>query len=343
MSFEKLIGNEDTKSLLRRLSAKGRVPHAMLFTGPEGVGKKLFAFELARLMLCVNGGCSSCSACTRIGSFDIPKPEKGEDFDTVFLSDHPDVGIVVPYKRNLRVGAIRELEREAHFRPFEADKRIFIINDAEKMNDSSSNALLKTLEEPPATTFLILVTSRPDALLQTIRSRCQTVRFAPVRVTAIEELLAEEQKMPQDEAALAARVSRGSVGKALAFDIEWYRNTRDMLLDVLRSALGAGNLSSMLQASEQMNDAKNKDRYEDAIDVLETLVRDLFAISKGVGAAGVINADIAAELTKLAGQTRISDIQRWIAEIEELRFNFLVNINRKVATDGLFVRMTSHS
>ncbi|HEX6280013.1 MAG TPA: DNA polymerase III subunit delta' [Pyrinomonadaceae bacterium] len=341
MSFEKLIGNEDTKSLLRRLSEKGRVPHAMLFTGPEGVGKKLFAFELARLMLCVNGGCGSCSACTRIGIFDIPKPEKGEDFDAVFLSDYPDVGMVVPYKRNLRVGAIRELEREAHFRPFEADKRIFIINEAEKMNDSSSNALLKTLEEPPATTFLILVTSRPDALLQTIRSRCQTVRFAPVPASQIEELMISMRKLDGEEATLAARVSRGSVGKALSFDVEWFKQTRDTLVGVLRAVILSGSFSSMLQASEHINDAKNKDRYEDAIEVLETLVRDLFAISNGVEAGGVVNADIAAELSKLSGQTRTSDIQRWIAEIEKLQFNFLVNINRKVATDGLFVKMAS--
>ena len=134
--FEKLIGNDDTKVLLQKLAANARMPNAMLFAGPEGVGKKLFAFELARILLCKNGGCGTCSICTRIGVFDIPKPEKGEDYDAVFLSDHPDVGMVLPYKRNLRVGAIRELEREAHFRPFEADKRIFIINDADKMNDS---------------------------------------------------------------------------------------------------------------------------------------------------------------------------------------------------------------
>ena len=77
--FDSLIGNEDTKALLQRLAAKGRVPHSLLFAGLEGVGKKLFAFELARLLLCSHGGCGKCPVCTRIGVFDIPKPEKGED------------------------------------------------------------------------------------------------------------------------------------------------------------------------------------------------------------------------------------------------------------------------
>jgi DNA polymerase-3 subunit delta' len=336
--FEKLIGNNDTKVLLQRLAANSRVPNALLFAGPEGVGKKLFAFELAKILLCKNGGCGTCSICTRIGVFDIPKPEKGEDYDVVFLSDHPDVGMVVPYKRNLRVGAIRELEREAHFRPFEADKRIFIINDADKMNDSSSNALLKTLEEPPATTYLILVTSRPDALLQTIRSRCQNIRFAPVASTAIADLLSTGKFSP-DDASLAARVSGGSVGKALGLDIHWFRQVRESMVEVIRAALLSGSISSMLLTSELMNDAKNKDRYEDTIAILESLIRDVFALAKGTDRSSIANADIADILLKLSTEATTSKIECWITEIEELQFNYLVNINRKVATDGLFVKM----
>jgi DNA polymerase-3 subunit delta' len=337
--FETLIGNDDTKLLLQRLAANNRLPQSMLFSGPDGVGKKLFAFDLARRMLCKNGGCGTCPVCTRIGIFDIPKPEKGEDYDVVFLSDHPDVGMVLPYKRNLRVGAIRELEREAHFRPFEADKRIFIINDADKMNDSSANALLKTLEEPPATTYLILITARPDALLQTIRSRCQNVRFAPVGVRAIEDLLISSGKFPREDAALAARVSGGSVGKALTLDIDWFKQTRYTMVEVVEAALAAGNISSMLQLSEQMNDAKNKERYEDTIVVLESLIRDIFALSKGTGRDSIANSDISDKLMELSSNTDARRLEFWITDLEELQFNYLVNINRKVATDGLFVKM----
>lgn len=337
--FDALIGNDGTKDLLQRLAANSRVPHSLLFAGPEGVGKKLFALELARLLLCPDGGCGSCSICSRIGVFDIPKPEKGEEFDAVFLSEHPDVGIVVPYKRNLRVGAIRELEREAHFRPFEAGKRIFIINDADKMNDSAANALLKTLEEPPSTTYLILITSRPDSLLQTIRSRCQMIRFAPVPAAEIESLLVRTGRFTDDDASVAARVSGGCPGKALALDVEWFRQTRDSMVGIIRAALVAENLSSMLVTSEEMNDAKSKDRYEETIAILETLVRDVFALSKGAEHNSILNSEIVLELQTLISNASTSKIERWIADIEELQFNYLVNINRKIATDGLFVKM----
>lgn len=337
--FDALIGNDGNKDLLQRLAANSRVPHSLLFAGPEGVGKKLFALELARLLLCPDGGCGSCSICSRIGVFDIPKPEKGEEFDAVFLSEHPDVGIVVPYKRNLRVGAIRELEREAHFRPFEAGKRIFIINDADKMNDSAANALLKTLEEPPSTTYLILITSRPDSLLQTIRSRCQMIRFAPVPAAEIESLLVRTGRFTDDDASVAARVSGGCPGKALALDVEWFRQTRDSMVGIIRAALVAENLSSMLVTSEEMNDAKSKDRYEETIAILETLVRDVFALSKGAEHNSILNSEIVLELQTLISNASTSKIERWIADIEELQFNYLVNINRKIATDGLFVKM----
>lgn len=339
--FTDLIGNENAKGLLRRLATNNRVPNALLFAGPEGVGKKLFAFELARMLLCRDGGCGSCSICKRIGVFDIPKPEKGDDYDTVFLSEHPDVGMVLPYKRNLRVGAIRELEREAHFRPFEADRRVFIINDAEKMNDAASNALLKTLEEPPSTTYLILATSRPDALLQTIRSRSQVVRFAPVPASEIEDLLSSSAGYSPEDARLTARVTGGSVGRALSLDPAWFRQTRDSLVGVLRSAVTNGSLATMLQTSEQLNDAKNKERFEDAIVILGSLIRDVFALAKGAEPSSIANSDITNLLNELASDVTTRKVALWISEIEELQFNFLVNINRKLATDGLFIKMAS--
>jgi DNA polymerase-3 subunit delta' len=335
--FSSLIGNSKVKKNLGRLTTSGRIPNALLFAGPEGVGKKLFAFELARVLICPDAGCGECAVCQRVGVFDIPKFEKGEETDKVFLSGHPDVGMVVPFKRNLRVGAIRALESESYFRPFEAARRVFVIEDAEKMNDSSSNALLKTLEEPPPTTHLILISSRPDSLLQTIRSRCQTIRFSPIPPNEIQSFLIEKGK--GEDAALAARVSGGSIGKALGLDIGWFRTVRGQMLEVLRSAIVSGNISSMLQTSEQINDAKNKDRFEDSIGILETLIRDIFALMKGADPSQIANADIANQLAELSGSQ--AALEKWILEIEELIGSLGVNVNRKVATDNLFVSMAA--
>lgn len=337
--FGKLIGNEAVKANLRRLAASGRVPHGLLFAGPEGVGKREFALELARGLICKNGGCGDCPVCQRISTFGFPKPDDKDGHKKVILSGHPDVGMVIPYKRNILVDAIRELEREANFRPFEGGKRVFIIDDAEKMNDSAANALLKTLEEPPATTHLILTTSRPNSLLQTIRSRCQTIRFAPVAEGEIERLLVENGK-DREDAKLAARVGGGSVGPALAMDVAEFRRDRDAMLGVVRSALVSGDIASMLQTSEQLSDAKNKERFENNLGVLQTLVRDLLAIRTGADSA-VVNRDISADLEELADEADPRRLSDWQLALEDLLGNLNVNVNRKVATDSLFVRMAA--
>src|SRR2546421_9743273 len=176
--------------MLRRLIAADRVPRSFLFAGDDGVGKRQFALELAKAFVCKEpvGGeaCDACAACRRAGVFAFPKADDKDAHKKVILSEYPDIGTVIPYNRNILVDAIRDLEREANFLPFEGSARLFVIDEADKMNDAATNALLKTLEEPPPTTYLFLITSRPDSLLPTIRSRCQTLRFAPVETAEIE-------------------------------------------------------------------------------------------------------------------------------------------------------------
>ena len=106
-------------------------------------------------------------------------------------------GLLIPFNKNILVDAVRDLEREAYFRPFEAPARVFIIEDADKMNDAASNALLKTLEEPASTSYIFLISSRPDSMLQTIQSRCQVIRFACLEAREIEEYLLKTGKFPR--------------------------------------------------------------------------------------------------------------------------------------------------
>src|SRR6266446_7424410 len=191
--FSKLIGNDEVKESLRRLLAGGRLPGSMLFTGDEGIGKKLFALELAKALNCRqrNGveACDECTSCKRISRSTFPPFGKDDDDkERLIWSEHADVAMVRPYKQIIRVGPMRELEREANFRPFEGAARIFIVEDAEYMNESASNALLKTLEEPEPTSHLILTTANPTALLATIRSRCQTIRFGSISAKEIEKV-----------------------------------------------------------------------------------------------------------------------------------------------------------
>jgi DNA polymerase-3 subunit delta' len=336
-----LVGNREVAETLRRFIAAGRVPNALLFTGPEGVGKKQFAIELARGLLCTraNGSdaCGVCAVCKRAGEFSIPTFEKGEESDYVFFSQHPDVGMVVPFRRNLRIGAVRSLDREAHFRPYEAPARVFIVDDADKMNDAASNALLKTLEEPPSTSHIILIASRADTLLPTIRSRCQTIRFAPARFDEIEKHLIDVYEFSPEDAALAARVSGGSVGQAIQIVPASFRTQRSAMLGVVKAAI-LDDKRELLAASEEMADAKNKDEYEEKLGILQSLIHDLWLL---VTAADVEirNSEIASELVQLSRQVSSPTLARWLDEIEAMSETFIVNINRKVATDSLFIGM----
>ena len=346
--FSKLVGNDNVKHTLKHLLANGRVPNALLFAGDAGVGKQQFALELIKAVICPEPndgeGCGVCAACTRIDTFvipDEPTDKNKEQFQKVFFGGHSDVGKVVTYKRTILVDAIRDLEKHAHFLPYEASARFFIIDDADKMNDESSNALLKTLEEPAATSYIFLITSRPDSLLPTIRSRCQTLRFAPIAIEDVERFLIEERAFSHDEARLAARLSRGSIGRAVSINVEKFRAARERMLRIITNALETGDRAAMLRIAEEMNDSKNKDLFEENLDILQSLIHDVWTLSVSNDAERVVNTDLADKLTLMAKNAHSADLPAWLNAIDTIRENLAVNINKKIAADALFMAIAA--
>jgi len=341
--FDKLIGNDQIKEVLRRLLAFNRVPNSLLFAGADGVGKKQFALELAKAFVCQNPkkseACDVCSACRRAEQVKFPKSDDRDAFKRVIFSEHSDIGLVIPYNKNILVDAIRELETEANFRPYEAQARFFIIDDADKMNDSASNALLKTLEEPAATSHIFLISSRPDALLPTIRSRCQTLRFAPINAKEIENYLLKDKKFSPDDAALLAKLTSGKLGHALETNVEKFKQRRAAMMQVLESILINENRAELLRIAEEMNDAKNKDAYENNLEILQTLIHDVWAMRSAADAKVLVNVDLINDLKKLAERADNKRLAAWLSEIETLREQLAVNLNRKIATDALFMQM----
>lgn len=343
--FDQLIGNNHVKEILQRMIRRGRVPNSLLFAGADGIGKREFALETAKAFVCRNPretgeACDTCGACKRAENFQLPKSDKKEDYEKVFFSEHPDIGIVVPFKNNILIESIRQLEEEANFRPFEAKARFFLINDAEKLSfakDNSANALLKTLEEPSPTSHIFLITSRPAALLPTIRSRCQTLRFAPIENKQIEGFLESKKQFSVTDAELLSKLSRGSIGRALNLDLDKFRRQRELMLKALESLITKPNRAVLLKTAEEMNDAKNKENYESSLEILEILIHDVWTLRLGTGE--IVNADLKSQLENLSGAVESKRLSGWLAEIETMRQNFAVNLNRKIATDALFMQM----
>lgn len=339
----KIVGNDQVKEVFKRLLSSNRLPNSLLFVGEEGIGKKTFALEVAKSFVCQNPqngeACDECRACRRVLNFNFPKADDRDAHKKVIFSEHPDIGLIIPYNKNIFVDAIRELETESNFLPYEAKSRFFLINDAEKMNDAAANALLKTLEEPSKTSHIFLITSHPAALLPTIRSRCQTVRFAPVEAKDIEKFLLATQKYTHDDAALLANLARGSIGRAFSMDLEKFRERREMLLKLLESLIHNQNRAILLKTAEEINDAKNKDYYESFLEVLQILIHDIWTLR--IGKDEIVNIDIKLRLITLAKNAHLKQLADWITEIEKLRENLAVNLNKKIAADALFMQMAN--
>src|SRR5262245_13505769 len=204
MGFDEIIGQQKQLATLRAAIANGRLHHAYLFLGPEGVGKRLTALALAKALHCAemqNEYCGECINCRRI-----------ED------RNHPDVRLIeaASAKKEISIQQVRDLERELNYRSFTGRRKIAIIDPATSLNLSSQNALLKTLEEPPQTSLIILIAANEGSLLPTLRSRCLRLRFAPLPRHESSSYLQARERMDENEAECLAALSMGSMGAALA-------------------------------------------------------------------------------------------------------------------------------
>jgi DNA polymerase III subunit delta' len=340
--FDELTGNARVKGILKRMLVSDRLPGAMLFTGEEGIGKKLFALEIARALNCRtpkdHEACGVCSSCVRIRKVNYPTRDDADEWTQIIWTDHPDVGLVVAPKRVLRVEQMRQIEKEANFRPFEGKARVFLIDEADKLNDASANALLKVLEEPPKTSHLILITARPAMLLPTILSRCQMIRFSPLTPDEIASHLVKND-IDAKTARLRARAAGGSMGRALSGDLVTFTSQRKAMLKVLNALVLSDDRAQLLRSAEQLNEAQYKDEFEERLDVLETLIRDAWMLSLGIDTSRIVNEDLSAELKEVAQKLDPGRAGDWILQIEDLREQLIVNVNRKITTDSLFLVM----
>jgi DNA polymerase III subunit delta' len=318
MAFDSVVGHDRARALLARALGDGRLPPALLLCGPEGVGKRTLALAAARALLCGAGGpeaCGTCAACERI--------ERGL---------HPDVITVAPdEKGSIKIEPVRDLAREIGARPFEGRARAFVVDDAHAMTEQAMNALLKSLEEPASSSHVFLVTGSPQALLPTIRSRCQVLRFGPIPHAVLERHLVERHGVDPGDARLRAALSGGSLGGALAFETEGYRATRDLLLDGLTKLPSGGPLGRM-DFAQRLADT------EDGMLVviaLRSILRDVVASRAGAPGESLINRDAADAIAILAAGPLAGRALALGDVTEELRTALRVNANRLLSMDVL--------
>lgn len=202
-SFAAVRGHERVRDSLRAAVAQDRLPHALLFMGPEGVGKRCLASALVAGLQCEQAGddaCGTCASCVRLAA-----------------GSHSDCRVVTVAsgKKEIGIDRIRELKRFMQLRPVGGKVKVALIDDAHLLTIAAQNALLKVLEEPPAHSFLVLISSNPDALLPTVRSRCQRVRFGPLSTDVVVEILMRAADLDEDAARDLATLAEGSPGRAL--------------------------------------------------------------------------------------------------------------------------------
>ncbi|MFN0110792.1 MAG: DNA polymerase III subunit delta' [Blastocatellia bacterium] len=329
MSFAQLIGNDRNKELLRRLLSNKRISATMIFAGPDGVGKRQFALTLAKAANCLKApadsfatdSCDECAVCRRI--------DEGV---------YGDVTTIRPDGQFIKIAQTRALAEEVYYRPREGRQRFFILDEADRLRDEAANSMLKTLEEPPATSTLILLTARPNSLLQTIRSRAQRINFAPLPTDEMEKFLAENYPRPAADNALLARVTEGRVGQATAFDLSFYRQERRTLMELLELIAKGQDRVRLLKAAEYIG-KKERDEFEKELDLLTSLLRDLLLLSGGGSQNQIVNVDIVDRLQQLAETVGLSRVAIWSEKIGEVRKSLRININRQVATEAVLLSM----
>ena len=359
MGFSEFLGNERVVAALRGALRTERVPHALLFAGPRGVGKFTLARMFAQAANCErlkDDFCGECPTCQRIALLAEPQKlivqglaERGESADAatvervpLILQSHPDVWALVPdpvrlktpvARPMLRVGQLRAVQRAAYFQPM-GRRRVFILDAADTMRWDVANVFLKILEEPPGSATLILTAPSPYSLLPTIVSRCLQFHFAPLPQADVEKILQDKTDHKAADRKLAAQLAEGSPGAAIEMNLEQASQQRRNALRILeRATRGEGFAQLFAETAALAKDRESS--FEEQIAVFYGLLSDLLKLTSGVQPAALRNVPLVKELTSLANSVNTDWVMRAISGFDELHAGARRNLNRQLGLDAL--------
>ncbi|MBE5904403.1 MAG: DNA polymerase III subunit delta' [Pseudobutyrivibrio sp.] len=256
MSFAEIIGQEDAKDLLKNAIKTGKHSHAYIFSGEKGSGKMMLAEAFAMMLQCENpadDACGECHACKQTASRNNP--------DVIYISRDYD-SKTKKYKKNISVDQIREkLVNDVDIKPYSSKYKIYIIDEAEKMNPQAQNAMLKTIEEPPEYAVIILLTANHNAFLQTILSRCVLIQMKPVHTDSIKNLLQTKYDAVDYQSEMVASFAQGNIGKAIALTTDAsFNEAKDMVVSLCKKAgkMDALQVSNEVKSIKEANDQEKK-------------------------------------------------------------------------------------
>ena len=337
MPFRTIVGHRRLVALLSRAVAHDSLPPSLLLAGPAGVGKRRTAMAIAEAVNCLSpresdtlerDACGECAACRRI--------QRGV---------HPDVMLIEPGDTgSIKIEQIRDAVDRAGYRPFEARRRVVIIDEADALVDAAQNALLKTLEEPPSASIFILVSSMPDALLATVRSRCPRLRFAPLHASEVTDALMRDHGYNEADARAAAADADGSIGRALSAESADLAAAREDAQQILEQAARVTDPVRRLEAAKDLTGKKGtsateREQLAACLRVLASLLRDVGLLASHADPATLANADLQAQLTRVAGtfdgersSRAYSAVDRALAALER-------NASPKVVADWLVLQL----
>ena len=371
MGFADFKGNSDVVHRLREMLARDRFPHAVILTGARGSGKYTLAQMVAKAMNCLerpdpNGlfaaaqpegalpdFCGRCSNCLRIAEADdlegrfaeaVEARENLRDTDKretrILIQTFPDVLVIPPDppQMMIKVDQVRHVIHSVYYRPSEGRQKVYIFTDSSFMKESA-NALLKILEEPPEFATIFLLAENATSLLPTIRSRCITLRLAPLPLAEIEQDLAFRTGWNAQQKQLVARLSGGAIGCARGFDLNAYLAARADAMTLLKTALDANDHSALFKATETYRaGAEGKERTEALIAAVYGLLEDLLFLRSGTPEM-LRNIDIKSELQKLASPTTFEWIQTATERVGEVQSGMRRNLLRSLSLDAMAVSL----
>ena len=343
MGWNRVIGQQRVKDLLRRTLTSGKIAHAYLLYGGEGIGKDAIAIEFARALNCLKNNIDPCDECSSCRKFDllqhpnlklifplpVGKSEKSGDDPIEVLSQdqiiaiheqlrlkaaNPYHRIAVPKANFIKINSVRDLRRDAAMSAFEGGRKVFLVSNAEAMNAEASNSLLKTLEEPFSDSLFILTASQKELLLETILSRCQLIQCDPLSEVEIRQALVDQQHVEAEQAALAARLARGSYRNALELLAVDMVAQRLEVVQFLRLVLGAQKIP-LADNVERIGSSGDRSSVERWLKLLEVWLRDALVLREH-GEKGLLNIDHLKELKSFNQKFPRADLVKALESVE---------------------------